>query len=113
MKNKRQRSSLASAERDNACSAGVAPFVWECAMYDAAWLFGEFGVELERLGWQPVDLFMAHGLVWLLKGTLRSVGHGMLGDRCDFQEGGEVLIGRSRSIAPTLRLQRRSGFRGL
>jgi hypothetical protein len=43
----------------------------------------------------------------------RSVGHGMLGDRCDFQEGGEVLIGRSRSTAPTLRLQRRSGFRGL
>ena len=37
----------------------------------------------------------------------------MLGDRCDFQEGGEVLIGRSRSTAPTLRLQRRSGFRGL
>jgi hypothetical protein len=30
------------------CPAGMAPSVWETAMYDAARLFGDFGVELER-----------------------------------------------------------------
>ena len=39
------------------CPAGMAPCVWESAMYDAARLFGDFGIELERLAWKPEDLF--------------------------------------------------------
>jgi hypothetical protein len=52
------------------CPAGMAPPVWETAMYDAARLFGDFGIELERLAWKPADLFgMPHGLVWFIKGN--------------------------------------------
>ena len=48
----------------------IAPFVWETAMYDAARLFGDFGIELERLAWKPDDLFdLPHGLVWFIKGN--------------------------------------------
>ena len=51
------------------CPAGMAPFVWETAMYDAARLFGDFGIELERLAWKPDDLFgLPNGLVWFIKG---------------------------------------------
>jgi putative DNA primase/helicase len=39
-------------------------------MYDAARLFGDFGLELERLAWKPDDLFgLRHGLVWFIKGN--------------------------------------------
>jgi hypothetical protein len=39
-------------------------------MHDAARLFGDFGIELERLGWKPDDLFaLPHGLVWFIKGN--------------------------------------------
>lgn len=52
------------------CPAGMAPCVWETAMYDAARLFGDFGIELERLGWKPDDLFGApDGLIWFIKGN--------------------------------------------
>jgi hypothetical protein len=48
----------------------LAPFVWETAMYDAARLFRDFGIELERLAWKPDDLFgLPHGLVWFIKGN--------------------------------------------
>src|ERR1700730_3123574 len=39
------------------CPAGMAPFVWKTAVHDAARLFGDFGIELERLAWKPEDLF--------------------------------------------------------
>jgi hypothetical protein len=52
------------------CPAEMEPFVWETAMYDAARLFGDFGIELERLAWSPDDLFgMPHGVVWFVKGN--------------------------------------------
>jgi hypothetical protein len=52
------------------CPAGMTPSVWETAMYDTARLFGDFGIELERLAWQPGDLFdVPHGLVWFIKGN--------------------------------------------
>jgi hypothetical protein len=39
-------------------------------MYDAARLFGDFGLELKRLAWQPGDLFdVPHGVVWFIKGN--------------------------------------------
>jgi hypothetical protein len=69
------------------CPAGMAPSVWETAMYDAARLFGDFGVELERLAWKPDDLFgLPHGLVWFIKGnyaaaigaTMAQLGNGRI-----------------------------------
>jgi hypothetical protein len=39
-------------------------------MYDAARLFGDFGIELKRLAWKPDDLFaLPHGVVWFMKGN--------------------------------------------
>jgi hypothetical protein len=69
------------------CPSGMAPFVWETAMYDAARLFGDFGIELERLAWKPDDLFgMPHGVVWFIKGnyaaaigaTMAQLGNGRI-----------------------------------
>jgi len=69
------------------CPAGMAPFVWEIAMYDAARLFGDFGIELERLAWKPDDLFgLPHGVVWFIKGnyvaaigaTMAQLGNGRI-----------------------------------
>ena len=69
------------------CPAGMAPFVWETAMRDAARLFGDFGIELERLAWKPDDLFgLPHGLVWFIKGnyaaaigaTMAQLGNGRI-----------------------------------
>jgi hypothetical protein len=52
------------------CPSGMAPFVWETAMHDTARLFGDFGIELERLAWKPDDLFgLPHGLVWFINGN--------------------------------------------
>jgi hypothetical protein len=69
------------------CPAEMAPFVWETAICDAARLFGDFGVELERLAWKPADLFgMPHGIVWFIKGnyaaaigaTMAQLGNGRI-----------------------------------
>jgi hypothetical protein len=54
---------------------GVPPIVWEAAIYDAALLFGDWGSELARLGWQANDLFAVPrtgtrgGLLWFIKGS--------------------------------------------
>jgi len=72
------------------CPAGIAPFVWETAMHDAARLFGDFGIELERLAWKPDDLFgLPHGLVWFIKGnyaaaigaTMAQLGNNRIAER--------------------------------
>jgi hypothetical protein len=49
---------------------GIKGAAWEQAMYDTARLFGDFGIELERLAWKPDDLFvLPHGLVWFIHGN--------------------------------------------
>jgi hypothetical protein len=53
----------------------VRPVVWEAAIYDAAFLFGNFGSELARLGWTAGNLLdVPHdstpgGLVWFVQGS--------------------------------------------
>jgi hypothetical protein len=39
------------------CPAGVNPFIWETAIYDAADLFGFWGTEFDRLRWPAGSLF--------------------------------------------------------
>ena len=69
------------------CPAGIARFIWETATHDAARLFGDFGIELERRAWKPGDLFgLPHGLVWFIKGnyaaaigaTMAQLGNGRI-----------------------------------
>jgi hypothetical protein len=80
---------------------GVPPIVWEAAIYDAALLFGDWGSELARLGWQANDLFAVPrtgtrgGLLWFIKGSP------------------VVAIGQTAAFVQDGRLYRRHGQAGM
>jgi hypothetical protein len=69
------------------CPPWAAPRQWETAIFDCRNLFGEWGSELIRLGWQPEDIFgQWTGVGWFIRGSAVTA----IGPRHAFLEDGRV-----------------------